>query len=99
MNNITTDDYEYMLHFWGGAFQGTITPEDLSKLGVDNQDGYAWFKTKEDRDKFKKALYKLAGSSGIAIKEEEGEKTRYRTVSYIDFVFDGKTYSIEYDFG
>jgi hypothetical protein len=88
--------YEYMLHTWGGFYN----KEHQEKHGY--KKGYFGFDTKEAREAYISELKEVEQrlkAFCLAISTEEGEHVRYRTIAKIVFVYQGKEYPYEYDFG
>ena len=90
------EKYEYLLHTWGGFY----SDEHKAKHGL--EPGYFWFDTAEERQKFLDGLREIEKkfqSNYLAHDFEEGKHVRYRTIARMKFVYNGKEYPIEYDFG
>jgi hypothetical protein len=96
---MTTNKYEYMLHTWGGFYN----KKHQVKHGY--TEGYRWFDTKGDRDKYIAELREVArtmqglGANTLAISTAEGTHTRYKTIAKMVFVYQAHEYVYEYDFG
>lgn len=86
--------YEYLLHTWGGFYN--------HKDQHGYKEGYFWFDTEAARDDYilelKDAEQRLNARHLVVVKEE-GTRVRYRTVAKCVFVYRGKKYPTEYDFG
>jgi len=82
---------EYYLGFWGGA-EETIEKE----LGIKERN--FWFKTAEEKEKFKESLRRFS-DLGLMFHEEEGELNHKRTVAIVKLKYKEKIYKFEYDFG
>lgn len=88
--------YEYMLHTWGGFYN----KEHQENHGY--KEGYFWFDTKEAREAYISELKEVEqrlNARMLVISTEEGEHVRYRTIAKMVFVYQGKEYPYEYDFG
>lgn len=89
--------YEYYLGYWGGIQNDNIINREL---GIKETD--FWFDTEKERQEFKQRLKSVAEkySASIAFREEEGTKTRYRTIAEMVMMTpDGKKYLYRHDFG
>jgi hypothetical protein len=90
------NNYEYMLHTWGGFYN----KEFQEKHGY--KSGYFWFDTEEEREayilKLKEAEEKY-NARVLAISRVEGTHTRFKTIGMIIFTYQGKEYPYEHDFG
>ena len=94
--NIENEKYEYMLHTWGGFYND----EHKAKHGL--EEGYYWFSTAWDRQKYLdnlKEIEKKFDAKYLASNFEEGKHVRYRTIARMKLVYKGIEYSYEYDFG
>ena len=87
---------EYMAHIWGGAWNKDANPSIEKDLGI--KEGYHYFKTKEERDRFLK-LIKQYSSQGLVWDLREGEMTHKRTIFVADLKYKDMVYTIHCDFG
>ena len=87
---------EYMAHIWGGAWNENANPSIEKDLGI--KEGYHYFKTKEERDRFLK-LIKQYSSQGLVWDLREGEMTHKRTIFVADLKYKDLVYTIHCDFG
>ena len=87
---------EYMVHIWGGAWNKDANPSIEKDLGI--KEGYHYFKTKEERDRFLK-LIKQYSSQGLVWDLREGEMTHKRTIFVADLKYKDMVYTIHCDFG
>ena len=87
---------EYMAHIWGGAWNKDANPSIEKDLGT--KEGYHYFKTKEERDRFLK-LIKQYSSQGLVWDLREGEMTHKRTIFVADLKYKDMVYTIHCDFG
>ena len=89
---------EYMAHIWGGAWNKDANPSIEKDLGI--KEGYHYFKTKEERDRFLKLIkqdkYLI---QGLVWDLEEGELTHKRTIFVADLKYKDMVYTIHYDCG
>lgn len=88
--------YEYMLHTWGGFYN----EEHQIKHGY--EEGYFWFDTADARERYIQELKEVEqkfNARHLAYTVEEGVHTRIKTIAKMIFVYDGKEYPYEYDFG
>lgn len=89
---------EYMVHIWGGAWNKDANPSIEKDLGI--KEGYHYFKTKEERDRFLKLIKQHKYSSqGLVWDLKEGEMTHKRTIFVADLKYKDMVYTIHYDFG
>ena len=87
---------EYMAHIWGGAWNKDANPSIEKDVGI--KEGYHYFKTKEERDRFLK-LIKQYSSQGLVWDLREGEMTHKRTIFVADLKYKDMVYTIHCDFG
>ena len=89
---------EYMAHIWGGAWNKDANPSIEKDLGI--KEGYHYFKTKEERDRFLKLIkqYKYL-NQGLVWDLKEGEMTHKRTIFVADLKYKDMVYTIHCDFG
>ena len=87
---------EYMAHIWGGAWNKDANTSIEKDLGI--KEGYHYFKTKEERDRFLK-LIKQYSSQGLVWDLREGEMTHKRTIFVADLKYKDMVYTIHCDFG
>lgn len=89
---------EYMAHIWGGAWNENANPSIEKDLGI--KEGYHYFKTKEERDRFLKLIkqYKYL-NQGLVWDLKEGEMTHKRTIFVADLKYKDMVYTIHCDFG
>ena len=89
---------EYMAHIWGGAWNKDANPSIEKDLGI--KEGYHYFKTKEERDRFLKLIkqYKYL-NQGLVWDLKEGEFTHKRTIFVADLKYKDMVYTIHCDFG
>ena len=89
---------EYMAHIWGGAWNKDANPSIEKDLGI--KEGYHYFKTKEERDRFLKLIkqdkYLI---QGLVWDLEEGEMTHKRTIFVANLKYKDMVYTIHCDFG
>lgn len=89
---------EYMVHIWGGAWNKDANPSIEKDLGI--KEGYHYFKTKEERDRFLKLIKQDKYlNQGLVLDLKEGEMTHKRTIFVADLKYKDKVYTIHYDFG
>ena len=90
------EKYEYMLHTWGGFYN------DEHKKEHGQKPGYFWFNTKSERDSYLNLLLEFENKFNarmLAFDIAEGENTRVKTIAKMVFIFKGKEYPYEEDFG
>jgi len=88
--------YEYCLKTWGGFYN----EQHQKKHG--HKEGYFWFDTAEARENYIKLLQTIENdlhAYGLGVAKTEGTETRFKTVAKMIFVFKGKEYPYETDFG
>ena len=89
---------EYMAHIWGGAWNKDANPSIEKDLGI--KEGYHYFKTKEERDRYRfLKLIKQYSSQGLVWDLREGEMTHKRTIFVADLKYKDMVYTIHCDFG
>lgn len=96
LTEFTSPTHDYHLHFWGGIENGTL---NKTVFGTEKTD--FWFPDTETRQKVKLEMKRIADEQGkvIVFDEHDGELGRYRTICKMIFVYEGKEYPYEYDFG
>lgn len=89
---------EYMVKVWGGAWNSDAEPSIERDYGI--KEGCHYFKTEKERDDFVSILrqpnYK---NQGIMISIKNGIMTHKRTIFVGNFRYQGKDFTIHYDFG
>lgn len=89
---------EYMVHIWGGAWNKYANPSIEKDLGI--KEGYHYFSTKEERDKFiKKVTHPKYRKQGMMVDCKYGEMTHKRTIFVGTFKYRDDTFVIHCDFG
>ena len=89
---------EYMAHIWGGAWNENANPSIEKDLEI--KEGYHYFKTKEERDKFLKLIKQDKYlNQGLVLDLKEGEMTHKRTIFVADLKYKDMVYTIHCDFG
>ena len=89
---------EYMVHIWGGAWNQDANPSIEKDLGI--KEGYHYFRDEKSASDFvNKLRASVYSQQGIAIDKVSGELTHKRTIFVGEFSYDGKQYTIHYDFG
>lgn len=89
---------EYMVHIWGGAWNDDANPSIEKDLGI--KDGYHYFKTTEEKDKFCQILRNpIYSDQGLMIKVEHGVMSHKRTIFVGTFKYKDKEFVIHYDLG
>lgn len=94
--DFTNEKHEYMVHLWGGFFN----EEHKAKHG--REPGYYFFDTAEERNRFVATLRaeeKALNAKYLAQDSADGRHVRYKTVAKMRFVYQGKEYALERDFG
>lgn len=89
---------EYMIHIWGGAWNSDANPSIEKDLGI--KEGYHYFKTEEEKNEFcellKNPIYR---NQGLMIDEKYGVMSHKRTIFVGKFKYEDKEFIIHYDFG
>lgn len=89
---------EYMIHVWGGAWNNNANPSIEKDYGI--KEGYHYFQTKEERDKFMDILsMKKYSSQGLVYEEQFGAMSHLRTIFVGTFEYCEKEFILHTDFG
>lgn len=94
--DFTNEKHEYMVRLWGGFFN------EEHKVKHGREPGYYFFDTAKDRESFLATLRteeEALGAMSLAQSRYDGRHVRYKTVAKMGFVYQGKEYELEYDFG
>lgn len=96
VKDFSNDKYEYCLNTWGGFYN----TEYKAKHGA--EPGYFFFDSLSDLQAYLNNLKKIEqdlSAFSLATTISEGRDVRYKTIAKIDFLYEGKSYPFEYDFG
>ncbi|MBO5828859.1 MAG: hypothetical protein J6R59_10480 [Paludibacteraceae bacterium] len=89
---------EYMIHIWGGAWNSDANPSIEKNLGI--KEGYHYFKTEEEKNEFCKHLHNpIYCNQGLMINEKYGVMSHKRTIFVGTFKYKDKEFILHYDFG
>ena len=89
---------EYFIHCWGGAWNDDASPSIEKDHGI--KAGYHYFQDKDEKEAFVAILNKPEyKTQGIVFTEECGEMSHKQTVFVGTFAYDGKEWTIHYNFG
>lgn len=94
--DFSKEKYEYMLHTWGGFYN----VEHVKIHG--KKPGYFFFYSMKELKDYEfdlKQIEKELGAHVLMTHIEEGQHVRYKTIAKMKFLFNGKTYDYQEDFG
>ena len=89
---------EWMIHIWGGAWNSDANPSIEKDYGI--QEGYHYFKTEEEIDRFLKIINKPEYRyQGLMRDIKYGFMTHKRTIFVGTFKYEDKEFVLHYDLG
>ena len=89
---------EWMIHIWGGAWNSDANPSIEKDYEI--QEGYHYFKTEEEKDRFLEIINKPEyRSQGLMRDTKYGFMTHKRTIFVGTFKYEDKEFVLHYDLG